>query len=169
MYCGLEEKSLSLCFNICVEGVFGDIIRMLFVILYIQMKVDLGIVVVVMVLATLNSVQGMPNGAPFAACEDLTPQHGTDGPTIAPSPYTILTDPFNTSSDNLYYTPGQTYTRERLNHQIYSGTSLSLSISLYQDNSINRTLSSVLNVTFVYLTTSEMRTPHYSGHFNLTQ
>ena len=32
------------------------------------------------------------------------------------------------------------------------------------------TLSSVLsNDTFVYLTTSEMRTPHYSGHFNLTR
>ena len=25
------------------------------------------------------------------------------------------------------------------------------------------------NDTFVYLTTSEMRTPHYSGHLNLTQ
>ena len=44
-----------------------------------------------------------------------------------------------------------------------------LSLSLYQDTSINRTLSSVSNVTFVYLTTSEMRTPHYSGHFNLSQ
>ena len=39
-------------------------------------------------------------------------------------------------------------------------------LSLYQDTSINRTLS---NDTFIYLTTSEMRTPHYSGHFNLTQ
>ena len=28
---------------------------------------------------------------------------------------------------------------------------------------------SVPKTTFVYLTTSEMRTPHYSGHFNLTQ
>ena len=42
---------------------------------------------------------------------------------------------------------------------IYSET------SLYQDTSINRTLSSVSNVTFVYLTTSEMRTPHYSGQY----
>ena len=31
---------------------------------------------------------------------------------------------------------------------------------------INRTVSSVPNATFVYLTTPEMRTPHYSGHFN---
>ena len=31
----------------------------------------------------------------------------------------------------------------------------------------NRTLSSVPNDIFVYLTTSEMRTPQYSGHFNL--
>ena len=31
------------------------------------------------------------------------------------------------------------------------------------------TLSSVSNVTFVYLTTSEMRTLHYSGHFHLSQ
>ena len=36
-----------------------------------------------------------------------------------------------------------------------------------EDTSINRTLSSVSNATFVYLTTSEMRTPHYSGHSNL--
>ena len=48
----------------------------------------------------------------------------------------------------------------------YSGTSLSIRTPL---NCINRTLSSISNVTFVYLTTSEMRTPHYSGHFNLTQ
>ena len=96
-----------------------------------QMKVDLCIVVV-MVLATLNSVQGMPNGAPSAACENLTPQHGTDGPTIAPSLYTILTDPFNTisSSDSLYYTPGQTYTCEKLNHRS-TVEPLSLPLSLY--------------------------------------
>ena len=31
--------------------------------------------------------------------------------------------------------------------------------------SVNRTLASVPIVTFVYLTTSEMRTPRYSGHF----
>ena len=31
--------------------------------------------------------------------------------------------------------------------------------TLYKDTSINRTFSSVSNVTFVYLTTSEMRTP----------
>ena len=56
--------------------------------------------------------------------------------------------------------------------QLWNGTSL----SLYQDTSelrttlyINKTLSSVSNVTSVYLTTSEMRTPHYSGHFNLVQ
>ena len=42
-------------------------------------------------------------------------------------------------------------------------------LPLYQDTSINRTLSSVSNDTFVYLTTSEMRTPHYSGHFHLSQ
>ena len=41
--------------------------------------------------------------------------------------------------------------------------------SLYQDTSISRTFLSVLNATFVYLTTSEMRTPQYSGHFNLPQ
>ena len=35
--------------------------------------------------------------------------------------------------------------------------------------SINRALPSVPNATFVYLTTSEMRTPHYSGHFSLLQ
>ena len=40
---------------------------------------------------------------------------------------------------------------------------------LIEDISINRTLSSVPNAAFVYLTTSEMRIPHYSGHFNLTQ
>ena len=44
-----------------------------------------------------------------------------------------------------------------------------ISPSLYQDTSemrtpINRTLSSVPNATFVYLTTSEIRTPHYSGY-----
>ena len=33
-------------------------------------------------------------------------------------------------------------------------------ISLYQDTSINKTLSSVPDVTFVYITTSEMRTSH---------
>ena len=38
--------------------------------------------------------------------------------------------------------------------------------SLVQAIFRNRTLS---NDTFVYLTTSEMRTPHYPGHFNLTQ
>ena len=38
-----------------------------------------------------------------------------------------------------------------------------------QDISMNRTLSPVSNATFVYLTTSLMRTPHYSGHFYLTQ
>ena len=41
--------------------------------------------------------------------------------------------------------------------------------NIYRDTSINRTLSSVSNATFVYLTTSEMRTPHYSGHFHLSQ
>ena len=40
---------------------------------------------------------------------------------------------------------------------------------LYQDTSELRTLSSVSNATFVYLTTSEMRTPHYSRHFDLVQ
>ena len=39
----------------------------------------------------------------------------------------------------------------------------------YKDTSINRTLSSVSNVTFVDLSTSEMRTPHYSGHLNMSQ
>ena len=40
----------------------------------------------------------------------------------------------------------------------------------YKDTSeLNRTLQSVPNATFVYLTTPEMRTVHYSGHFNLTQ
>ena len=34
--------------------------------------------------------------------------------------------------------------------------------------SVNRTLFSVPNY-FVYLITPEMRTPHYSGHFKLTQ
>ena len=38
-----------------------------------------------------------------------------------------------------------------------------------EDTSINGTLSNVSIATFVYLTTSEMRTPHYSGHFNLIQ
>ena len=38
-----------------------------------------------------------------------------------------------------------------------------------EDTSINRTLSSVPNAIFVYLTTSEMRTPLYSGHFHLSQ
>ena len=42
-------------------------------------------------------------------------------------------------------------------------------ISLYQDTSINRTPPSVANAIFVCLITSEMSTPHYSGHVNLTQ
>ena len=33
-----------------------------------------------------------------------------------------------------------------------------------EDTSLFRTLSSVSNATFVYLPTSEIRTPHYSGH-----
>ena len=40
---------------------------------------------------------------------------------------------------------------------------------LIKDTSLNRTLTSVSNATFVYLTIPKLRTPHYSGHFNLTQ
>ena len=42
-------------------------------------------------------------------------------------------------------------------------------IVLIEDTSINRTLSSVSKAILVYLTTSEIRTPYYSGHFNLSQ
>ena len=51
---------------------------------------------------------------------------------------------------------------------LYNGTSLSGHLQL-EDTSINRTLSSVPNVTFLYLTTPGLKTPHYSGHFNLAQ
>ena len=36
----------------------------------------------------------------------------------------------------------------------------------FKDTSINRTLLSVPNASFVYSTAPEMRTPHYSGHSN---
>ena len=37
-----------------------------------------------------------------------------------------------------------------------------------EDTSVNSSLLSVPNASFVYLT-PEMRTPHYSGHFKLLQ
>ena len=40
---------------------------------------------------------------------------------------------------------------------------------LYKDTSELRTLYLVPSASFVYSTTPEMRTPHYSGHFNLSQ
>ena len=40
---------------------------------------------------------------------------------------------------------------------------------LYKDTSMNRTLPSVPNVIFVYLTTSEFETPLNSGHFTVAQ
>ena len=64
----------------------------------------------------------------------------------------------------------QNLTEVRTCSSLPPSLSLSLSPSIrtllnLKDTSINRT--GIQNATFVYLTTSVRRTPHYSGHFNL--
>lgn len=47
-------------------------------------------------------------GAPAAACDNLTPNHGS--PQTSEVPYVIDLTPFEDDGGTLVYTPGRTYT-----------------------------------------------------------
>ena len=73
------------------------------------------ILMVLVLSATLVALQGRPDGAPLAACDNLTLGHGV-APQTSESPFTINMTQFEDPSDSsqYWYTPGMIYTRKSL-------------------------------------------------------
>ena len=60
-----------------------------------------------------TSVQGLPTGAPPAACGTFTPQHGFL-PQSSAIPYTLFVPGLSLVGNQTYYLPDQEYTSELL-------------------------------------------------------
>ena len=72
---------------------------------------QMALLVVFLLSVVVGVVNAFPSGAPAAACDTLTPQHGTSSQN-SPVPYVINMDQFSDGNGGFWYTPGQTYTCE---------------------------------------------------------
>ncbi len=91
------------------------------------MRSLLGILLLVSMLAT--PILCLPGGAPSAACETLTPDHGAASSQTTPNPYLLDLEEFRDPEDGTYYyIPGVTYTSKK--HNPHSMHSKPLSLSL---------------------------------------
>ena len=64
------------------------------------------LITVTLPLLLVAVADALPNGAPSAACVDISPMHGENTRTLGPTEY----GPFLNNFPGLIYIPGQTYT-----------------------------------------------------------
>ena len=73
------------------------------------------LITVVVLVAAVHIVSGLPGGAPLGACVSLTPSHGGNAPQNAPSPHIVNLSSFDamfnesTNITTLYYIPDTMY------------------------------------------------------------
>ena len=74
---------------------------------------------VIVLVAAVHIVSGVPTGAPRAACMPLAPQHGSNAPQATPSPHIVDLSAFNVTFDedtdeivSIYYDPDVVYSSE---------------------------------------------------------
>ena len=63
----------------------------------------------VLLTSVATRVHTLPSGAPAAACDTLTQQHGGVTPQTSPIPYQIDLSPFDDGDGGFAYEPGRAY------------------------------------------------------------
>ena len=71
---------------------------------------QMALLAVLLLSVVVGGANARSTGAPAAACDTLTPQHG--GSSQSNTPYVINMDQFSDGDGGFWYTPGQTYTCE---------------------------------------------------------
>ena len=89
----------------------------------------------IVLVAAVHIVSGVPTGAPRAACMSLAPQHGSNAPQTTLSPHIVDLSDFNVTLDedtgeivSIYYNPDVMYTSELNCVENNSITALTVSI-----------------------------------------